>query len=151
MDALFATLQSESDGSAEGEIVLIFRQSGSDAMDLLLSRGYDAMASGDPRMSIWHLSALIDHAPDFAEAYNARASAFFDLGEYGLAMNDIHVVLSLNPRHFVALAGLGVIQEDLGHLEEALIAYKMVRSLNPHFNSIDLSIERVESQLSILH
>lgn len=151
LDALFATLQSEDGSAAESEILLIFRQSGSDAMDLLLKRGYDALDAGALRDAVWHFSALIDHAPEFGEAYGGRAIAFYELGELDMALQDIHTTLTYNPRQFRALVGLGFIQEELGNLGEALSAYKIAFQLNPHMDGLTDAIERVESQISILH
>ncbi len=154
LDQLFAQMQS-ADGagaaSAEREVQRIFRQSGSAAMDLLLARGLKAMEAKNYQMAVWHFSALIDHAPDFAEAYNARATAFFQLGKLGEAMADIEMALALNPRHFQALAGLGVIQEELGQPENALKAYKAALALNPHSQEFKDAVKRVEEQLYMMH
>jgi len=154
LDQLFAEMQSEAGegaASAEREALRIFRQSGSAAMDLLLERGYAAMEAEDYQMAVWHFSALIDHAPEFAEAYNARASAFFLLGKYGEAIADIETALVLNPRHFGALAGMGVIQEELGHPENALKAYKAALALNPHSTDFADAVKRVEGELFMVH
>ncbi len=154
LDELFAEMQSkagEGAASAEREVLRIFRQSGSAAMDLLLKRGFAAMEAEDYEMAVWHLSALIDHAPNFAEAYNMRASAFFLLDKYGEAMADIEKALLLNPRHFGALGGMGVIQEQLNQPENALKAYKAALALNPHSEELIDTVKRVEDSLSILH
>jgi len=154
LDTLFAQMQSVEGAeaaSAEREAIRIFRQSGSAAMDLLLDRGLKALEAEDYPMAVWHFSALIDHAPDFAEAHNARASAFFLMGKYGEAMVDIEVALALNPRHFGALGGLGVIQEQLEHPENALRAYKAALALNPHSADFIEAVKRVEDQLFMVH
>lgn len=150
LDQLFAEMQSaagEGAARAEREVQRIFQQSGSAAMDLLLARGLKAMEAKDYQMAVWHFSALIDHAPDFAEAYSARASAFYMLGKYGEAMADIEMALVLNPRHFGALGGMGVIQEQLDHPENALKAYKAALALNPHSQEFIDAVKRVEDTL----
>ena len=154
LDELFTEMQSEAGegaASAEREALRIFRQSGSAAMDLLLARGYAAIEAEDFRMAVWHFSALIDHAPEFAEAHSGRASAFFALGKYGEAMADIETALVLNPRNFDALGGMGVIQEQLGRPENALKAYKAAQALNPHSAEIIEAVKRVEDELFIVH
>jgi len=154
LDELFTEMQSASGEGASGaerEALRIFRQSGSAAMDLLLERGFAAMEVADFELAVWHFSALIDHAPDFAEAYNARASAFFLLKKYGEAMADIEIALVLNPRHFGALGGMGVIQEELGHPENALKAYKAALALNPHSQELIDTVKRVEDTLFMVH
>ncbi len=154
LDELFAEMQSEAGegaASAEREVLRIFRQSGSAAMDLLLERGYKALEAEDYQAAVWHFSALIDHAPEFAEGYNARASAFFLMGRYGEAIADIETALALNPRHFRALFGMGVIQEELGNGENALAAYKAALALSPHSTDIIDAVKRVEGELFMVH
>lgn len=154
LDTLFANMQSKTGEealSAEREVLRIFRQSGSASMDLLLARGFSALDAEDYTMAVWHFSALIDHAPEFAEAYNARASAFFLLGKYGEAMADIEMALALNPRHFRALGGMGVIQEEMGHPENALKAYRAALALNPHSQELKDAVKRVEDTLFMVH
>ena len=82
-------------------------------MDLLLQRGQEAMEAGDLDAAIEHFTALTDHAPDFAEGWNARATAFFQDERYGPALADIERTLALNPDHFGALMGLAMILEQL--------------------------------------
>ena len=154
LDELFAEMQSDSGegaASAEREALRIFRQSGSAAMDMLLARGYKALESEDYAMAVWHFSALIDHAPDFAEAYNSRAVAYFLLGLYGEALADLEMALALNPRHFGALAGLGAIEQETGNMENALRAFKAALALNPHSPDLIDSVKQVEDQLFIVH
>jgi tetratricopeptide (TPR) repeat protein len=128
----------------EGEIVRIWSQSGSDAMDMLLQRGNDAMARQDLKSAVGHYSALIDHAPDFAEGWNARATAYYHMGEYALSVSDIERVLALNPRHFGALWGLASILEEMGEIELSLEALRAVRTLTPNRRNVDDTIKRLE-------
>ena len=92
LDSLFAGLQGASPEATrriERRINQIWSRSGSQAMDLLLERGRKAHAEGDFRLAIEHFSALVDHAPGFAEGYNARATVFFQVGRFGQSLSDI--------------------------------------------------------------
>lgn len=126
-------------------------KSGSPAMDLLLKRGLEAHESGDLDAAAEHLTALTDHAPDFAEGWNARASVFFHMGELGLAVEDIRQTLLLNPTHFMALVGLAVIFEELGHEEEALQAWREVEAIHPHRPELHEALERLEKEVEGEH
>lgn len=128
----------------EREIWIEWSKSGSPSMDLLLERGRDAMAAGQPDVAVEHLTALIDHAPQFAEGWNARATAYFQSGDFGPSVSDIGQVLTLNPRHFGALAGLGMIFEQLEQPDKALEVYKAALAINPHLSAVKESIERLE-------
>ncbi len=132
----------------ENQIWTEWSKSGSPAMDLLLQRGREAMQAGDYDMAIGHFTALIDHAPDFAEGYNARATAFFRKGLFGPALADIRRTLALNPRHFGAMMGLGAILEELQHEEQALAAYRAAHALHPHEPDLGQAIERLEKAVS---
>lgn len=146
LDQLFKQLQATNDAGAPTivrEIWAEWSKSGSPAMDLLLQRGEQAMAAGDYPTAIGHFTAIIDHAPDFAEAWNERATAYFKLGQIGPSVDDIQHVLALNPRHFGALAGLGAIFEELGEPEKALEVYKAALAINPHMADVKAAVERL--------
>ena len=133
----------------EAEIIRLWARSGSDAMDLLLRRGNEAMENEDYDLALEHLGALVDHAPDFAEGWNARATAYFLLGEYPLSIADIERALSLNPNHFGALAGLGYMFDQMGDPEMALEALRAARALNPNREDLGRTIERLERQVGV--
>ena len=147
LDELFAQLKEPDRDDwekIEGEINRIWSQSGSPAMDLLLSRGNAALEAEDYLTAIEHFSALIDHAPDFAEGWNGRATTYYLMGEYGLSINDVEHVLALNPRHFGALAGLAFMLESMGEPELALSALHAVQALNPNRPNINEAVTRLQ-------
>jgi len=121
--------------------------SGSAAMDLLLERGRRAMAEGEIATAIEHLTALTDHAPDFAEGWNARATAFYMAGQFGPSIADIARTLALNPAHFGALAGLGHIFQALEQPERALQAYRAALAIHPHKPELQDAIATLEAAL----
>ncbi|MEM8872070.1 MAG: tetratricopeptide repeat protein [Pseudomonadota bacterium] len=133
--------------STETRLINLWSRSGSDTADLLLQRGQDALENEDYGLAVEHLTALTDHAPDFAEGWHARATAFYSMEEFGLALADLERALALNPQHFGALTGLGIVLEELGYLETALDAMRMAEAINPHRQSIRQSIERLRDQL----
>ncbi|WP_138469486.1 tetratricopeptide repeat protein [Poseidonocella sp. HB161398] len=150
LDELFAELQdpaTENWQGVESQIWQEWSRSGSPSMDLLLERGREAIAAGDLEAAVDHLTALTDHAPDFAEGWNARATAFYQEGELGLAVADIERTLALNPRHFGALSGFGMILEELGHVKEALEVYDAALAIHPHQPNVEDAIERIKREL----
>ena len=140
LDNLFLQLQkssAEEYHEFEREIIDIWNHSGSPAMDLLLKRGQVAMAVQNFPKAIEHLSALIDHAPEFAEGWNARATVYYLTNQYALSIADIRQTLMLNPRHFGALSGLGLILEDIGNIKGAFKAYNMASEIHPHLQNVN--------------
>ncbi|MFT4150518.1 MAG: tetratricopeptide repeat protein [Paracoccaceae bacterium] len=151
MDDLFSRLKSADEATAvrvEREIELEWSKSGSPSMDLLLQRGKDALDNNQPEVAIEHLTALIDHDPDFAEGWNARASAWIATGDLGPAVDDLSHALTLNPRHFGALASLGLIFEEINKPEKALEAYRAALELNPQMADVKDAAKRLEGQLA---
>jgi len=150
LDSLFAQLKEPIDGdwkSVETRIWQVWSDSGSDAMNLLLARGRAAAQAGDYKTSIEHLTALTDHAPNFAEGWNARATTYFMMGEYALSVADIEHVLTLEPRHFGALAGMGMIFETLDQPASALKAFKAAQAVHPFRPDVIQAIKRLDKKL----
>lgn len=116
----------------EADVYQRWQISGSATADYLLRRGLEAMEAEDFDAAYDHLTALTDHAPEFAEGWNARATLFFDQQMFGPAIADIQRVLALEPRHFGALAGLGVMLEDMGDTDGALAAYEAAHDIHPN-------------------
>lgn len=130
----------------QADILREWSKSGSPAMDLLLKRGREAMEAGDLQAAIEHFTALTDHAPDFAEGWNARATAYFLAGQFGPSIADIQRTLALNDHHFGALSGLGQILEELGQDDRAVAAYRAALAIHPHQEAIKQALERLEKK-----
>ena len=150
LDELFVELQ-EADETTHArisdEIRLEWQKSGSAAMDLLLRRGVEAMEEGEPQEAIEHYTALIDHAPDFAEGYHARASAYFVTGLMGPAIDDLRQTLVLVPRHYEAMFSLGNVMEGLERPEDALEVYELILEIYPLNQPALDAIARLDEQL----
>lgn len=149
LDDLFERLKTADEGEAgriEREIWIEWSKSGSPAEDLLLQRGKDAMELGDYSAAIEHFTAIIDNDPDFAEAWNARATAYYMAGEFGPSVADIGRVLTLNPRHFGALSGLAMILEETGKSEKALEVYRAALAIHPYLRGATEAVERLSKE-----
>ncbi len=150
LDMLFAELaqpEGESWARAETDILRIWSRSGSAAMDLLYKRGESALDAGDTATALGHLTALTDHAPDFAAGWYLRSIAFYLEGDYGPALGDLEQVLRLEPRHFGALTQLGTILEELGDRRRALDAFRASLKIHPHQQDAQDAVTRIEQEL----
>ena len=150
-DSLFGALAAAESADAARMIADDIRthwaRSGSAAMDLLLQRGRGALEKGDVQAALEHLTALTDHAPGFAEGWHARAHAYFAAELTGPAVDDLRRALSLSPRHFDAMVGLGVILDLTGAPEDALSVLNMAHDIYPHHPETEAAIERLEARL----
>ncbi len=150
LDRLYAQLkQVEPEEAVKigNEIVLELSRSGSAAMDLLLKRGRDALEAGETQMALEHLTALTDHAPEFAEGWHLRAVAYRQAELYGQAIADLERALALRPRNFEAIYGLGVILEEVNRPDMAYEAYTRVLEIHPHFEDVSEALDRLEGSL----
>jgi tetratricopeptide (TPR) repeat protein len=131
----------------ERQLQSLWSKSGSASMDLLLRRGRDALKAGDTAASIEHLTALTDHAPDFAEGWNARAAAYFNAGLYGPALDDLERALALNPNNYAAIFGLGTLLETFGDKKRAYQAYLRAQAIHPNFKDVVTALDRLKPEI----
>ncbi|GLO73609.1 tetratricopeptide repeat protein [Phaeobacter italicus] len=122
----------------------IWRKSGSPAMDFLLQRGLDALERGEARMAVEHLTALTDHAPDFAKGWYERARAYFSVGLFGPAVADLERALTLNPNDYNAIFALGTMFEQFNDPDRAYEAYQRAQAIHPHHEQITSALERLK-------
>jgi len=131
----------------ENEITDRWAKSGSDSADLLLIRGRKALEKRDFKKAIAHFSRLIALRPDFAEGWNARATAHFADRNLGRSVADLYEVLRLEPRHFGAMIGLGLIMEGLDREAEAHAAYSAAKDIHPNVDGADDGLERLRKSV----
>ncbi|MBY8977300.1 tetratricopeptide repeat protein [Rhodobacteraceae bacterium NNCM2] len=146
LDELFAELAKPENAdwpNVQNQIWAAWSHSGSASMDLLLMRATTAMEEDDYDTAMLHLNDLVRLAPDFAEGWNKRATVLFLRGEYAKSVADIQRVLVLEPRHFGALSGLGIILDRLGDQEGAMLAYRRIIEIHPNMAPAQEAIERL--------
>jgi tetratricopeptide (TPR) repeat protein len=134
--ALKAAPDDETARLIEGRIWALWLASGSDTADLLMSRARTAIEQNDADLAIELLDAIIELKPDYVEAWNRRATLYFEKHDYGRAMSDIAQVLAREPRHFGALTGLGMILEDVGDDKRALEAFRRALEVDPRLERV---------------
>jgi tetratricopeptide (TPR) repeat protein len=147
LDRLFTALRvapsAESAKYIEGRIWATWAAQGGDTATLLMTRVRTATEGKDFDLAIKLLTAIIDIKPDYIEAWNRRATLYFHQRDYTSAMSDLRNVLTREPRHFGAWAGLGMILNDVGDEPRALAAFRRAVELYPHMDRIPDLIKRL--------
>lgn len=151
LDGLFKELQTTKDeakaADAERQIWSIWTEAGSADLDVLMRQGTAAMAVHDYKLALESFNALIALAPDFAEAWNKRATVYYMMQNYDAAVADVKHTLALEPRHFGAIVGMGLIYDQLGDEKAALRAFERGLKINPHMDQIREKTKKIEQEL----
>jgi len=148
--ALLSALAGAESSDALGldrQLQALWSKSGSAAMDLLLKRGIDGIERGDMTAAIEHLTALTDHAPDFAYGWYQRARAYFLTGLYGPAVADLERALFLNPNDYNAIFALGNVFEHFRDPESAYQAYLRAQAIHPHHEDVSTALNRLRPEV----
>jgi len=147
LDVLFAQLHAARDATTakliEDKIWAAWTDSGSPTIDILMERAQTAAAAGDVAGAQRFLDEATELRPDYAEAWNRRAILALDERNYPVAIADIQEALKREPRHFGALAGLGMIYESIGQERAALAAYRDAVALNPFLEQAKQGVARL--------
>jgi len=140
LDFLFGALKAAPDEASakhvEGRIWAIWLQTPSDTVALLMTRAKAAMASQNSEVALQLLDAVVRLRPDYVEGWNRRATLYYLRNDYAHSLADIEQVLAREPRHFGALAGLGMIMQELGDDKRALDAFRRALAVNPHLDKV---------------
>jgi tetratricopeptide (TPR) repeat protein len=140
IDFLFGALKAAPDAEAaklvENRILALWLASGSDTADLLMTRVKTAIDAKDFELAITLLSAVVEIKPDYVEAWNRRATVHFLRKDFSGAIADIRQVLAREPRHFGALAGLGMIMQEIGEEKRALEMFRRALDVHPHLQRV---------------
>lgn len=150
LDSLLGKLHNKSPhmdvANIEQQIWEIWSRNSSPTAEVLLRQSSVAISAGDLDPAEQMLSQLVEVYPNFAEAWNRRASLYYVLKRYDAAMIDIEKALALEPRNFGALIGKGMILHAQNKSDEAIAALKEALAINPHLQVVRDEIKIIENQ-----
>lgn len=147
---LFKRLHDESSfvrGFAERGLWLLWSRSGDGDIDQLMAQGVEEMEAGRHAASVATFSEVIRRRPDFAEAWNKRATVYYLAGESRKSLADCDEVLKRNPLHFGALSGIGQIYFRQEEYEKAIRWWRRALEVNPNMVGVELNIKGAETLL----
>jgi tetratricopeptide (TPR) repeat protein len=136
LGALKAAPDQESARHVEAKILALWSQSSSDTTLLLMQRVKTATDAKQLDVALKLLDAVLKLHPEYIEGWSRRATLHYMSNDYQRALEDIEQVLSREPRHFGALAGLGVVMQELGDDKRALDAFRKAIEINPYLERV---------------
>jgi len=151
LDTLFSALKIAPDRTSakaiEERIWAVWIESGSDTCDLLMTRVKDAIEDQNYDLAIRLLDSIIAIKPGYVEAWNQRATVYYLKDDYPHAIADIAEVLAHEPRQFGALAGLGLMLQEIGDDKDALDAYRKALAIDPHLENIPDAVKTLTEKV----
>lgn len=152
LSKLFAQLSLSPENSSkkiqiEREIWAIWMVHDDPYSQYLLRKGSAEMSTGNLAAAKTSFTNLITLAPEFAEAWNKRATLHFIQNQHENSISDIRQTLLLEPRHFGAIAGLGLNLEAIGEREAAISAYNEALIINPHMKQIKEKLKALKQTI----
>ncbi len=133
---------------AEHSVWQVWSRSGDTEADGLLQIGIEQMNRGDGPAAVETFTEVIQRTPDFAEAWNKRATVYFLMGEHEKSLRDCDEVMKRNPVHFGALAGYGQLYLQLDQPERALEYFRRALRVNPNLGAVRQVIPQLEQLLT---
>ena len=151
LDELFERLAKAQDEveakGLTGAIERVWMHSGSDTADLLMGRAMQALQRKDYTLCQDLLGSIVEIEPQWAEAWNKRATVRYMADDALGAMQDIAHVLSLEPRHFGALSGMGFILQGRGFDKRALEAFRKALEINPRHEEMRRLVDKLSLEV----
>jgi tetratricopeptide (TPR) repeat protein len=135
--------------NAEQALWRIWARSGDESVDRLYAVGIHQMEEGELRQGIATFTRIIEQRPEFAEAWNKRATLYFMLGDLRKSLADCDEVMKRNPYHFGALAGYAQIYIRLEYYDRALDYARRALEVNPNMEGVRrnlMLLERLQEQ-----
>ena len=131
---------------AEQGLWLLWNRSGDPGIDRLMARGSEEMQAGRHTEAIATFSSIISRKPDFAEAWNKRATVYYLAGDFRRSLADCDEVLKRNPRHFGALSGAGLVNVQLQQYDQALAWFRRALEVNPNMIGVEIEIQKLQER-----
>lgn len=113
----------------------------------LMETGITHMSDGKLDKALDVFTRITEIAPNFAEGWNKRATAYYLKGDFESSLEDVGKTLSLEPRHFGALSGQGLIYLQNGDHLTAMAWFRKALSVNPFLSDVQRNIEVLERQV----
>jgi tetratricopeptide (TPR) repeat protein len=150
IDKLFADLKAAPADDAkpiERAIINEWMDSGDAKTDEIMRAALFAMNRHMYDVALRYLDTIVVTRPDYIEGWNKRATVYYLAGRYDESLADIAHTLSLDPRHFGALTGLGMIFIERGDKAHALSAFEQALAVDPVLHNGQALVDELKRDL----
>jgi tetratricopeptide (TPR) repeat protein len=150
LDKLFADLKAAPADDAkpiERAIINEWMDSGDAKTDEIMRAALFAMNRHMYDVALRYLDTIVVTRPDYIEGWNKRATVYYLAGRYDESLADIAHTLSLDPRHFGALTGLGMIFIERGDKAHALSAFEQALAVDPVLHNGQALVDELKRDL----
>lgn len=151
LDELFTRLQLTEEPAQlqfiENSIWAIWMSHDNADVERLLTIATERMNARRYSEAMLVFNQLIESFPDYAEAWNKRATLYYMLGDFEASMADIDATLALEPRHFGAISGQGLIYIQQEDLQRALQSFQHLLTIHPNSRSALNNLEMIEAAI----
>ena len=152
LDRLFETLKTSGDEAilreTESTIWEIWYDSGDAEVDRLMERAAGLFSAGQLAAAELVYSEVIETLPEFSEGWNRRATVRFYQRDFDGSLEDIEQTLRLEPRHFGAIWGLGMILGSQRDYQRAILAFERLLEIKPNSEDAPRRIEQFKLELA---
>ena len=152
LPALFAKLKAASTPAearaVEAAIWKRWSETPDDDARFPFTRGLESMEEHEFKEAVRYFTEAARRAHNFAEAWNKKATAEYLIGDYAASVASIERTLALEPRHFGALSGLGLINLQLDRDEAALKAFEAALAIHPHLPGARDRVKQLKEKLA---
>ena len=138
---------SESSKVVATAIEKLWLYSGSDTVDLLMSRVGTLMDKEEFDVALQILDSVVEIAPEYPEGWNRRAAVFFLKKDYGKSLESLRNALAIDPSHYKAIQGLGLLMQEMGEKAAALRAYREALKVYPHMDDVRQSEQELAREV----
>lgn len=151
LDDLFARLATTPNATEASEIEnsiwAIWMEHSDERAQRYMFAGIRQLNEGQVKEALTTFTRLIEMEPNFAEAWNKRATVYYLLQDYDASARDIAETLKLERRHFGALSGLGLVNIALGRSRAAITAFEMALAHHPHLRGAQQNIKNLKDAM----
>jgi Flp pilus assembly protein TadD len=117
------------------------------AASQLMFTGIEQMNRNNLSGALATFDELVQLAPQYAEAWNKRATLYYLMGEHDKSELDIQKTLELEPFHFGALSGRGLVRMGKRDFEGARNAFNAALEVHPNMDAVRGNLSAIDEFL----